>query len=319
MSFDLAGKKWITLSDQIYIGSHKIQEIYVGNHKVYPEGGTIYYSYNNAQYVLDIETSTWSRKNWGGVNLDAYYIWSDGINIYYSNGDSQYVLDAETSTWRVKTWNGLNWFFGNYIWTDGTNIYYSNHSDGDNVQHYILDISSSTWISTSWEGILYIDEDTGEEYWTDEYPFRGEDVWTDGVNYYANDVLLDFANHACIEKTWEADSRYGRPSGVDAWTDGHNIYFSYLEYVQGPPHTWIRHGYTLTTVTWNNVSPRGHWIWSDGTNIYYSNGGTYVFDKSNSTWSTKSWNGLTSFDGRFIWSPDIKRGRISGNQTTFRR
>ena len=47
----------------------------------------------------------------------------------------------------------------------------------------------------------------------------------------------------------------------------------------------------------------GNNIWSEGDNIYYSSGSThYVLDKSTSTWSTKTWNGLTKFYGNYIWS-----------------
>jgi len=47
----------------------------------------------------------------------------------------------------------------------------------------------------------------------------------------------------------------------------------------------------------------GNNIWSEGDNIYYSSGSThYVLDKSTSTWSTKTWNGLMNFNGAMIWS-----------------
>lgn len=43
-------------------------------------------------------------------------------------------------------------------------------------------------------------------------------------------------------------------------------------------------------------------IWTDGTDIYYSSGtNQYVLDKSTSTWSTKTWQGLTSFTGQNVW------------------
>ena len=60
--------------------------------------------------------------------------------------------------------------------------------------------------------------------------------------------------------------------------------------------------------TFNDIQMYGSHIWSDGDNIYYSYiDGTYrinqyVLDKSTSTWSTKTWNGLSSIDGRNIWA-----------------
>jgi hypothetical protein len=45
------------------------------------------------------------------------------------------------------------------------------------------------------------------------------------------------------------------------------------------------------------------YIWTDGDNIYYSDGSSqYVFDKASSTWTTKTWNGLASFNGQNIWT-----------------
>ena len=46
-------------------------------------------------------------------------------------------------------------------------------------------------------------------------------------------------------------------------------------------------------------------VWTDGTDIYYSGGGTttqYVLDKSTSTWSEKTWTGLTNFTASDVWT-----------------
>jgi len=55
---------------------------------------------------------------------------------------------------------------------------------------------------------------------------------------------------------------------------------------------------------WNGLrSFYGNYIWSDGTNIYYSYyNDQYVLDKSTSTWIPKTWNGLIIFDGQYIWT-----------------
>lgn len=55
----------------------------------------------------------------------------------------------------------------------------------------------------------------------------------------------------------------------------------------------------------NGWNVYGKEIWIDGDNIYHSqNRNHLVFDKSTSTWSTKSWNGINSidFNGQFIWT-----------------
>ena len=48
---------------------------------------------------------------------------------------------------------------------------------------------------------------------------------------------------------------------------------------------------------------QGSYIWTDGTDIYYSKAGTQkVFDKTTKTWSNKTWYGRTSFEGNKIWT-----------------
>lgn len=60
---------------------------------------------------------------------------------------------------------------------------------------------------------------------------------------------------------------------------------------------------TTSSKTWSGLSSfDGNYIWSDGTNIYYSGGYTqYVLDVSTSTWTTKTWNGLTILYGDQVW------------------
>jgi hypothetical protein len=54
--------------------------------------------------------------------------------------------------------------------------------------------------------------------------------------------------------------------------------------------------------TWNiGFNPK--YIWTDGTNIYYSNDtAQYVLNKTTSTWRTKTWDGLMYFTGDDIWT-----------------
>ena len=58
--------------------------------------------------------------------------------------------------------------------------------------------------------------------------------------------------------------------------------------------------------TWGGSTSlrNGSYIWSDGTNIYYSNGSydQYVLDKDTNTWNAKTWTGLPRFNGNYIWS-----------------
>ena len=53
----------------------------------------------------------------------------------------------------------------------------------------------------------------------------------------------------------------------------------------------------------NIASGHGNSVWTDGTDIYYSAGANqYVLDKSTSTWSAKTWTGLTNFNASAVWT-----------------
>ena len=73
-------------------------------------------------------------------------------------------------------------------------------------------------------------------------------------------------------------------------------------------HYWV-------SKTWNGLTNfQGQYVWSDGTNIYYSmNSMQYVLNKSTSTWTAKTWSGYSYIDGRYIWSDDTNIYYSSGN------
>lgn len=80
----------------------------------------------------------------------------------------------------------------------------------------------------------------------------------------------------------------------------------------------ISSGYWVP-VTWNGLTDfDGKYIWSDGTNTYYSSGSSqYVLDNSNNTWITKTWSGTSvKLDGRFIWYNPYSNDWIYSNGST---
>ena len=241
--------------------------------------------------------TTWSDKTWTGLtDFRGSYIWTDGKNIYYSNNNSSYgtvgnyVLDKDTSTWTAKTWNGYTSFSGDDIWTDGENIYYSNQSN-----QYVLDKSTSTWTAKTWTGLTN---------------FYGGSIWTDGDNIYYS---LGSTQKVLNKSTWSSKSWSGLTSfgGSNIWTDGKYIYYS--------AGTSAHYGLNKSTSTWNSsrwtgtISFYGHMIWTDGENIYWSNNnssygttGNYALvvniDLVKSGWGSKTWDGLTSIYGKYIWT-----------------
>ena len=64
-----------------------------------------------------------------------------------------------------------------------------------------------------------------------------------------------------------------------------------------PTDTWV-------AKDWGEFIPLyGSYIWTDGTNLYYSQGTAhYVFNKQTSTWESKTWYGLTDFNGSYVWT-----------------
>lgn len=61
---------------------------------------------------------------------------------------------------------------------------------------------------------------------------------------------------------------------------------------------------TWESMNWTGLTTySGAYVWTDGTNIYYSKGssGQYVLDKSTKTWSEKTWNGTIDGDIPVRW------------------
>lgn len=49
-------------------------------------------------------------------------------------------------------------------------------------------------------------------------------------------------------------------------------------------------------------------VWNDGENVYWSDPACNVqkvLNKATSTWTDKTWTGMTSFDGKFVWSDGV--------------
>lgn len=47
----------------------------------------------------------------------------------------------------------------------------------------------------------------------------------------------------------------------------------------------------------------GKYVWSDGTNYYYSSGAVeYIYNASTNSWDTMTWNGFSALLGNYVWS-----------------
>lgn len=192
-----------------------------------------------------------------------------------------------TGEWLAKTWNGQQ-VYGNYLWTDGTNIYYS-------YGQYQYVLNGDTWEAKTWEGL------------TDKYgrkSFHGDYIWIDRkgrIHYSSTDqqYVLD-------GDTWVVaqDNSSIVQYGTQVWTDGTNIFYSYLndhyQYTEGEDFN----SGTWTLITSEGLIPEGSFrganVWTDGENIYYSRGSVH-YVLNGDTWEKKTWN-IASFWSESIWT-----------------
>lgn len=131
-----------------------LSNVFLYGENIWTDGVNIFFSQYTYQYILDIQTSTWSVIDWRDptdlttFSMYGQYIWTDGINYYYSYQTDQYILDTQNISHQNKVWHGINNFSADAIWTDGTNIYYSNdyrdYKKPYFCQYDISDISSET-------------------------------------------------------------------------------------------------------------------------------------------------------------------------------
>lgn len=189
---------------------------------------------------------------------------------------------------------------GYFIWTDGTNVYFSN-----NYNHYIFNKEISAWESKTWDWEPTITNQS----------FCGNDVWTDGTYIYVStgskQWVLDGNTWKAKTWNWKTDDSATTAAeilGAECiWADGENIYLSMGNYSTPYDKQWVfnKELDQWEIKTWNGVeNPNPGYIWTDGTNIYYSDTtNNYVLNKETSTWETKTWNGLsTTLRANAIWT-----------------
>lgn len=232
---------------------------YFNGQFIWHDGDNVYYSYNDAHYVLNKATSTWETKTWNGISsLFGNYIWTDGTDIYYSHNNGEtfihYVLDRATSTWSAKTWNYSNFEKSN-IWYDGTNVYL--FTGTYNMTNKILNKTTGEWEYINWNSVP-----------SDQ--FNSFDVWTDGtVSYFSvsnHHYIIDTTTYKFTAISWTGLNFKGR----NVWTDGTNIYFatnSLSKIFDKSTQTWSNKTWISTVML-----PNGEYVWTDNTKVYYDDG-----------------------------------------------
>jgi hypothetical protein len=287
---------------------------------------------NNRIYKLDENSNTWIQL-YNGLGSPEYVrtpsmLWSDGKSIYCSDDNWQYKLNTDRNVWESKYWteNGSSRSsvleYGDRTWSIGDTIYYSLYGN-----HYVLDKENSNWTTTSWT-------------FEDKYPsLDGGYIWSHNGNTYYSNGKTQYILDGTLWKlmTWENVNNF---YSYNLWTLGDNVYYSYngsnyvLNGTTWEPMTWLgsvpsnldaREVYTingdiyyskggskhykLEGTTWSEIdrpawgtftSFNGNFVWTDGSNTYYSNNDSH-FIFNGETWEPTTWNGLNTFSGTDIW------------------
>ena len=251
---------------------------------------------DHTEFVASMVNKDWVKVNWYGLNnFDGNNVWTDGTDYYYSAGNIHFKKDPATNAWNQVTWSGLTEFDGKNVWNYNGKIYYStatfDYAAGGVItgNNYVLNTDSNTWVKLNWsEGIF------------------GEGVFImDGVCYFG------YANTPYPAKkfngtTWE-DSEIANVLSNSVWTDGVNYYCN-------KPSAEGSRIYDRNTETWDKITWQiegsssrvinGEYVWTDGTNMYYSSySESAVIDTQNHVANKQTWVGAPDhLEGLYIWT-----------------
>lgn len=248
--------------------------------------------------------SSWTTKTWTNAeNFEPGNLWSDGINIYYSSGTTQKILNTSTGLWSTKTWSGRTNFSTANIWTDGETIYCSVY-ESSTMKHFYLNINTSTWTSTSFSGLTgrwvpaNIWSDGTNVYYSNTRvlnkstkrwltkSWSGLDdvssfnpMWItvfDGHIYYFNNTIHKELNTST--STWN-NITVTFNGQTDEWiVEGQNLFALknkcyYMTIYSDGIYEFNPNTNNFSTYNYWTGLPtmhEGDFIWSDGTNLYYS-------------------------------------------------
>ena len=302
-------------------------------------GNNTYYSNFDEQYVLNPETSTWSKMEWN-INITEFHVEKYGDS-YYAFGEEEedfFKLNTITNTWEKvedidHEYDNIYLWFSSYVWTVGDKVYSSTGNE-----HYVFNPESNTWSEKTWNGLEN---------------FMGSDIWTDGKDYYysnsENQYYLDVETDTWLKMDWTGLTNF---SVSNIWKMNGNYYYSKhdMQYVLDvDTHTWNtmvwqgliyfsgediwenngkyywqkysdsseieQYELDVDTLTWkpkywnfeNGCTLGGADVWSDGENYYVSNGtDQYILDVESRTWKPMVWNSNSDkINGTRIWSDGV--------------
>ena len=235
------------------------------------------------------------------------------------------------------TFNELNNFLGRHVWNDNGKTYYSQYEE----KQYIL--NGTTWEPIDWgpytngfAGVyVWYNEILGRTYlcqncltrtfidgkWTGRYWYEGnrsfshdtwaEYIWTDGEQYYYSNgdkhwkMIMNptGTSHTMSEVRYKWDREPSGASYNKKFT-GNYVWSdgSNTYYSKGANNQWILREDTWEKITWNGYDGIiGCYVWTDGDNFYYSYG-TAQYVLKGDAWEPKVWTGLSSFNANDVWT-----------------
>lgn len=255
---------------------------FFGNN-VWTDGTDIYYSHYDS-YKLDKSTMTWSQVTISSLtSMMGVNIWHDGDNTYYNECSDPdcyvWLWDKDNKrfnvTDRVKQDYAVQ---GPDVWHAGGNVYFSsNTGTAEDPEHNLVwDRSTSKWVINTWNFSVPLQS---------PYGLIGRNIWHD---YNGNTYTGDWDNSGNFVRlyklnlstsTWNETSIDGHQDvqGIDIWTD----YDGNMQYSNGlKQYTLDRtSGKWISRDKWLFIPPNyigepyhpyGEYIWTDGSNIYYS-------------------------------------------------
>jgi len=214
---------------------------------IWTDGDRIYYSRID-NFVLDVETHTWSKQKWN-ISVNPQYIWTDGENIYHSDMSRHYVLDKTTQTWVETEWTGIRALYGSGVWAiDGSIYSYTN-----SVNYILVNKEEHIWSTLDWS-----------------FNVTPANMWKVDDNYYCYFGTKYYIFNKS-EKTWNETESFNGIKDFNPryiWTDGKEIYYS----CNGDQFILDKETLNWIPYTWTGMSTSGFWgncVWTDGVNYYY--------------------------------------------------
>lgn len=236
----------------------------------------------------------------------------------YQDDSDQYILDYDVFLFIVRK-KLIEYFYniGGDIKINIDNSVYTLRCDSTadkdidgHEAHYRFGISSTDNLASTFQFVFnpltskwdYIS-------WNGDNNIDGRYVWSDGTNtYYSNydkHYVLNRSNNTWEDKHWDGLIQF---YGYNIWKDGNHIYHSYdfndRQYeLSQDGHTWIPKTWYIyeegVRVEFYDIE--GKYIWTDGTDIYYSYGNQqYILDRSTSTWLDMP-SDLSIYLGDDVW------------------